>query len=289
MFLPYANLLKRAFWGKEPPEFTPTIQEQIVAATTEAVTLLPLLEADAIERFFGIDREPQTYTQIAVDLKLINPGHAAALCREAMRKVRQGPAGYTLRTVLAEAGYLERPRIGESPAYQSSLQDRAAAGEDIPDADLALVPIACLTLSVRAHNALRHDEYYTLLDLKRSSRQELFRTPNLGMISLTEVVQAVAKFGVDIPEYGMDRRVRAQLLARVEAGEHLRDEELAQVNLYDLGLSRRTISGLQPRYDSLLDLKDASKATLRKRPQIGAKSLEEIEAATAKFGVTLQP
>jgi len=67
------------------------------------------------------------------------------------------------------------------------------------------MPIAELELSVRSSNALKNEGIRTLGELIEKSGPELFRMPNFGRVSLAEIRQILAQYGLKLKPSYLDR------------------------------------------------------------------------------------
>ena len=75
---------------------------------------------------------------------------------------------------------------------------------------------------------------------------------------------------------------------RVRAGEVLSDEELSTIKMDELELSVRSANSLKNEgIVTLADLKARTRQSLRRTPNFGKKSLDEVDEMIAGFGVTL--
>ena len=65
--------------------------------------------------------------------------------------------------------------------------------------DVLDMPLDSVEMSARLRNTLSNDDMKTLRDVMQHTERELMRIPNFGIVSLRELVQTLAHYGLVLP------------------------------------------------------------------------------------------
>ncbi len=105
------------------------------------------------------------------------------------------------------AAMLLKDHLGIFISAEESMKEEATVGEseEMSSLDALLSkPIDDLDLSVRSANCLKNADIHSIRDLVRKSEKEMLETKNFGRKSLEEVLEVLAKLGLelnmDVPE-----------------------------------------------------------------------------------------
>jgi DNA-directed RNA polymerase alpha subunit len=94
--------------------------------------------------------------------------------------------------------YLEDVILEEKSELLHNLRE-AYAELTVPEPGVGRLLMEDLALTVRAANAFRNEGIVTISDLLMYTRNELMRIPNFGKLSLAQVEEELAKYGVTMP------------------------------------------------------------------------------------------
>ena len=143
--------------------------------------------------------------------------------------------------------------------------------------------VRSLNLSTRIQNALSDEGYiYYLDELVEMTEQELLKIPSLGKKSLDEVKTALASLGL---EFGMDKDWVSVLTGKIGSNKTVLN--LARP-ISDLELTVRSQNALVSEEIYYLGgLVKMREEDLRKMPNIGLKSRDEIKATLTPLGLKL--
>ena len=82
---------------------------------------------------------------------------------------------------------------------QMCIRDREIPEEPEPAAE-AQIPLEELNLSVRAYNCLKRAQVNSVSDLMGFSYEDLLEIKNFGSKSADEVIEALERIGISIPQ-----------------------------------------------------------------------------------------
>ncbi len=140
-----------------------------------------------------------------------------------------------------------------------------------------------LELPKRARNCLQEMGIETWEDLVRLTEDDLKRVKNFGETSLGEVKEALARYDLRL---GMLPKKEQPVLVEAEAPPE--DPRLTKP-VTELGLSKRVESALAKLgVQTIGDVSSKTRQELLALKNFGKKSLEELERALAKFGLSLR-
>jgi DNA-directed RNA polymerase alpha subunit len=143
-----------------------------------------------------------------------------------------------------------------------------------------LTKIDELPLSIRSGNCLRNEKIVYVGDLVQRTEAEMLRTPNFGRKSLDEIKEALAALGL---YFGME--LRDWPPADAEESRKLLGTSFV-IKAGDLQLSMRSSNILkEQRIAHVGDLVQRTEAEMLRAPNVGRKSLDEINEMLAGLGL----
>lgn len=146
-------------------------------------------------------------------------------------------------------------------------------------------PIEKLNLSVRSYNCLKRVGLHTVQALVGKTEEELLQIRNLGAKSAAEIVEAVKRW-LESPQEeetaeAMPEAIEAASSEKSELAPPLPPDERP---IEDLNLSVRSFNALmQAKIDTVQKLLDLTPQELKEIRNLGAKSLEELEAVRKNY------
>lgn len=156
---------------------------------------LDTINPDILEVMVLYFRDGVTYQKIS-ELKGCSREGVRQKVRKGLRCLRH-PSRYSLIYTVSRPTYLKA--VKENAALKGKLQRyEIQLKTENADKELENIPIEDLDLSVRSYNCLKRAGIDNLKQLLAKDADDLFRIRNLGMTSLREIKEKVAKFGATI-------------------------------------------------------------------------------------------
>lgn len=159
------------------------------------------------------------------------------------------------------------------------------------------LPVSDLNLSIRSSNCLKKKNINNVIDLVQLKEYELLKTRNFGRKSLNEINRKLSDLnltlGMEI-EYGLNDKKIVNIVDTVQIAKQKAKERLQKkapflfISINDISLSVRTYNclvNLNVKY--LGDLVQLKEFELLEEKNFGRKSLVEIKAILASFGLNL--
>lgn len=189
------------------------------------------------------------------------------------------PTNERARLFLKDAQTEEKLEKEEKRAHETLERQRALLKKSIDE----------IELTSRSRNCLKELGIQTLEDLVRYTEADLKKAKNFGETSLEDVKDALARHGLSL---GMLPPKRPEeVLAGAETGEETTavDQTILDKPIEELEISGRVRSALEKLgLRTVRDLTERTPEDLTRMKNFGKKSLQEVEAALAKLGLSLK-
>lgn len=177
-------------------EFTP----DIVAGINYAVSTLEGREQKLIHlryeekktlsqigEYFGFKQERSRQIEVRALRKLREPMN--------WKYITLGVKGFT--KTLCDSAYAQGHQVGYDEGYREGIKDAAKGISKTGfSVNVLTLPIECLELSKRAHNALKRAGYNVLGDITELDYRAIIRIKNLGVEQRHEVAVGLNKYGL---------------------------------------------------------------------------------------------
>jgi hypothetical protein len=175
-------------------EISADAERRIIHAVHESLKNLDERRSDIVIRRFGLGQKKEKLREVGA-LYGITGSRIRTVENDAFYALRRNTAGFPLRAVLFEEGFLDESSGIFDPRFLSKALLKVTAGETLTDEELERIPVDQIGFSARTRHGLRNDNIDTLLQLKSQTERQIMRVPHLGKRSLGEILEKLTLFG----------------------------------------------------------------------------------------------